>query len=206
MTDPYEALTYGARKVGFGERIGIAVVDLQRGFTQPEFPQGGSQLVVSATEATSILLDASRACDIPVVTCAMGYQSESDMPKWKIEAMYGGSFFVGSEGLEIDPRVYDPDYDYYIIKSSPSIFFATPAQPFFVKKCVDTVIVCGCMTSGCVRASVIDAFSHGYRVIIPRECVGDIGKEAHDANLLDIERRYADVIPMQEVLECISSG
>ena len=62
------------------------------------------------------------------------------------------------------------------------------------------------MTSGCVRASVIDAFSHGYRVIVPRECVGDIGKEAHDANLLDIERRYADVISMQEVLEFITSG
>ena len=104
MTDPYQALSYGARKVGFGERIGIAVVDLQRGFTQPEFPQGGSQLVVSATEATSILLDASRARDIPVVTCAMGYQSESDMPKWKIEAMYGGSFFVGSEGWKLIPE------------------------------------------------------------------------------------------------------
>ena len=74
MTDPYQSLSYGARKVGFGERIGIAVVDLQRGFTQPEFPQGGSHLVVSATEASSILLDASRARDIPVVTCAMGYQ------------------------------------------------------------------------------------------------------------------------------------
>ena len=135
MTDPYRTLSYGARKVGFGERIGIAVVDLQRGFTQPEFPQGGSELVVSATEATSILLDASRTRDTPVVTCAMGYQSESDMPKWKIEAMYGGSFFVGSEGLEIDPRVYDPDYDYYIVKSAPSIFRHTGATVLCKEMC-----------------------------------------------------------------------
>ena len=80
------------------------------------------------------MLDVARVCGIPIVTCATGYQSESDMPKWKIEGMYGGSFFVGSEGLEIDPRVYDPDYDNYIVKSAPSIFFATPAPPFFVKK------------------------------------------------------------------------
>ena len=98
MTDPYQALSYGARKVGFGERVGIAVVDLQRGFTQSEFPQGGSPLVVSATEATSILLDVARVRGIPIVTCAMGYQSEGDMPKWKIEGMYGGSFLLAAKG------------------------------------------------------------------------------------------------------------
>lgn len=203
MKDPYKTLSYGARAVGFGKKIGIAVVDLQRGFTEPEFPQGGCQLVESATIATGQLLKEARLKDIPVATCAMGYQSERDMPKWKIEAMYGGSFFAGSEGLEIDPRVYERDYDLYIVKSAPSIFFSTPAHSFFIKQLVDTVIVCGCMTSGCVRASVVDAFSHGWRVIVPRECVGDVGMDAHEANLLDIERRYADVVSLDDALRAI---
>ncbi|RYG96144.1 MAG: isochorismatase family protein, partial [Alphaproteobacteria bacterium] len=84
--------------------------------------------------------------------------------------------------------------DVVLMKSAPSIFFATPAAAILTKERVDTVIVTGCITSGCVRASINDAFSLGFRVMVPHDCVGDHDQAAHDQNLRDVERRYADVI------------
>ena len=92
-----------------------------------------------------------------------------------------------------------------MIKSAPSIFFATPVHRYFTRHNVDTVIVCGCMTAGCVRASVVDSFSYGWRTIVPEECVGDVDQGPHDANLLDIRRRYADVLPLEEVMAYIEA-
>ena len=80
------------------------------------------------------------------------------------------------------------------MKTAPSIFFATPAAAILTRERVDTVIVTGCITSGCVRASVIDAFSLGFRVMVPHDCVGDHDQAAHDQNLKDVDRRYADII------------
>ena len=78
-------------------------------------------------------------------------------------------------------------------KGAPSIFFNTPAAAFFAKNRVDTMIVTGCITSGCVRASIVDSFSLGFRTIVPEDCVGDHELAPHQDNLRDVERRYADV-------------
>ncbi|MFQ5466674.1 MAG: isochorismatase family protein, partial [Kiloniellaceae bacterium] len=85
------------------------------------------------------------------------------------------------------------DYDVAVCKTGPSIFFQTPVMPFFVKERVDTVIVTGCVTSGCIRASVIDAFQFGFRTIVPEDCVGDHEEQPHNDNLRDVGRRYCDV-------------
>lgn len=203
MSGAYEQLTYGKRAVGFGRRPGIAVVDLQLGFTDSSFPMGGRPLVESATVNTATLLRAARPRGVPVVACAMAFKDASDMPHWKIPAMYEGSFFHGHPAVELDPRIHDPGHDLKITKFAPSIFFSTPAHMYLTRHEVDTVIICGCMTAGCVRASIVDAFSHGWRVIVPRECVGDVDQAPHDANLLDVQRRYADVLPLAEVLNYI---
>jgi maleamate amidohydrolase len=89
------------------------------------------------------------------------------------------------------------------MKSAPSIFFATPAAAILTKERVDTVIVTGCITSGCIRASVIDAFSLGFRVMVPHDCVGDHDVVAHNQNLNDVERRYADVIDGAAAVDAI---
>ena len=81
-----------------------------------------------------------------------------------------------------------------LTKTAPSIFFGTPAGAILTREGVDTVIVTGCITSGCVRASIIDAFSLGFRVQVPEDCVGDHDEVAHDQNLTDVGRRYADII------------
>lgn len=200
MIDAYREMGFGKRAVGFGERPAVVVVDLQRAYIEPQFEMGGSDLVELAVQNTARLLAVARDKRIPIATCAMAYQSVADMPHWKITAMYNGDFFHGSPGVEIDPRVYDRAYDFKVTKTGPSIFFATPVHAFFIKHKVDTVIVCGCNTSGCIRASVIDSFAHGWRTIVARECVGDVDRGPHDANLLDIERRYADILPVDDVI------
>ena len=94
----------------------------------------------------------------------------------------------------MDDAVIDTTYDYVLRKSAPSVFFQTPLVGFLTKHRVDTVLVTGCVTSGCIRASVIDAFSFGYRTIVVEDCCGDPGEAEHAANIKDMERRYADII------------
>ena len=153
--DTYQDIGYGAMEIGFGERPGILVVDLQTGFTQPQFPMGGCSLVHRAVENTARVLEAARAARVPVANCYTAYHSERDMPYWKI-APVRENFFEGDPCTEMEPRTSDPDYDYILQKSGPSIFFQTPVTAFLTKHGVDTTIVVGCMTSGCIRASVID--------------------------------------------------
>lgn len=200
MSDLYKEIGFDANKIGFGERPGIAVVDFQRGFTEPEYPLGGRPMVVNAVENTAKLLEVARRGNIPVATCYTAYSSARDAPWWKIPPVVN-DFHHGHPSVELDPRIYDPDYDVVYCKTGPSIFFQTAITQFFIKERVDTVIVAGCNTSGCIRASVIDAFSYGYRVIIPEPCVGDVEEGPHKANLTDVGRRYADVTSLDEVLD-----
>ena len=200
MTDAYTERSYGGRDVGFGNKPAVAVVDFQRAYVDNSYPMGGSVLINNAIENTARLLQLARSKQIPVASCAMAFKSEADMPYWKIPAMYNGDFFHGSKGVELDRRIYDAGYDFMVYKYAPSIFFSSAVPTYFNKQGVDTVIVCGCLTSGCIRASVIDSFSHGWRTIVPEECVGDVEQTAQDANLQDIQRRYADVLPLKKVL------
>ena len=91
------------------------------------------------------------------------------------------------------------------MKTGASIFFQTPIVQFFTKERVDTVIVVGCNTSGCIRASVIDAFSYGYRVVVPEPCVGDVEEQPHWDNLRDVGRRYADIVELDDVIAYIEN-
>ena len=197
----YEQRGYGTRPVGFGEKPGIVVVDLQRAFTDPSFSTGGAPLVRRAVENTARLLKAARTAGVPVACCYMAYHSARDALLWKVAGI--AELTDGSPGAELDPLISDPAYDYVLRKSSPSIFFNTPAAGFFAKNRVDTVIVTGCITSGCVRASIVDSFSHGFRTLVPEDCVGDHDIEPHKANLRDVERRYADITTADEAIRQI---
>lgn len=199
----YRERGYGMREIGFGEKPGIAVVDLQRAFTDPAFPTGGAPLVRRAVENTARLLKVARAAGVPVAACYMGYHSERDAPHWKVAGI--GDLREGETGTELDPLIADPSYDYVLRKSAPSIFFNTPAASFFAKNRVDTMIVTGCITSGCVRASIVDSFSLGFRTLVPEDCVGDHDSEPHEDNLRDVERRYADVTTCDAVIAQIEA-
>lgn len=198
-TDKYAALGFGAARIGFGERPAVAVVDFQAGFTDPRFPLGGSAQVAAAVERTVELLAAARAARAPVIHCYTVFCGPQDAPHWKIPSVVE-LFRHGHPSTALDARVFDRDYDIVVQKTGPSLFFQTPAISALVKQRVDTVIVAGCNTSGCVRATIVDAFSFGFRVAVPHECCGDVEDGPHWDNLRDVGRRYADVVTLPETI------
>jgi maleamate amidohydrolase len=199
MSDAYKEIGFEGAPIGFGERPGIAVVDFQAGFTDPAFPLGGRPLVLRAVENSAKLLKAARAARLPVASCYIAYTSARDAPHWKVPPI-PETFHHGHPSTALDPRIHDRAYDVVFAKTGPSIFFQTPLIQYFVKERVDTVIVVGCNTSGCIRASVIDAFSYGFRVAVPEDCVGDVEEGPHHDNLRDVGRRYADVVTLDQTL------
>ena len=103
--------------------------------------------------------------------------------------------------MEIDPRLGRQPEETVVDKKYASAFFGTALASTLRALEVDTVLVAGCTTSGCVRASVVDALQHGFRPIVPHACVGDRAEEPHRANLLDIHGKYGDVVELREALE-----
>jgi maleamate amidohydrolase len=192
MSDIYAQRGYGAQAQGFGAKPAVVVVDFQRGFIDPAFPMGGAPMVDEAVNNTVPLIEAAKRAGLPVIACVNGYHSRRAAPHWKALPVF--DLLAGTEQVELDPRIAAAGPDVVLMKSAPSIFFGTAAAAILTRERVDTVIVTGCITSGCVRASVIDAFSLGFRVMVPRDCVGDHDQAAHDQNLKDVERRYADII------------
>ena len=200
MSDAYEDIGYGDREIGFGKTPGIVVVDFQRAFTDRQFEFGNCDLVHRAVENTTKVLEVARRAGVPVANCYTAYHSERDMPHWKIGPVHE-VFYYGHPCTEIEPKTSDPDHDFIFCKTGPSIFFNTPASTLFAKHGVDTMIVTGCMTSGCIRASIIDSFSLGYRTMVPEDCVGDAEEGPHRDNLRDVGRRYADIMDSTQVID-----
>jgi maleamate amidohydrolase len=176
------------------------VVDFQKGFTDAASPLGRSSHVQRAVDNTVTLIGEARRRGIPIASCNVAWQSRDDMAYWKIASLYDGSFFHGHPHTEIDPRIADPDYIFEFTKTAPSIFFQTPIHAWLTKHCIDTTIITGCTTSGCVRSSIVDSFSYGYRTVVPEDCCGDQNEEAHWSNLRDVGRRYADVTTLADVI------
>lgn len=198
--DQFEKAGYGNTNIGFGDRCAVLVIDFQRGFTDPASPMGQSAHVQRAVDNTAKLLDAAKAHGVPIASCRVAWNGRDDMSYWKISSLYDGSFFNGHPMTEIDPRIADPDNIFEFTKTAPSIFFRTPLATWLTKLNVDTTIITGCTTSGCVRASIVDSFSYGYRTIVPEECCGDMDEGPHHDNLRDVGRRYADVTTLADVL------
>jgi maleamate amidohydrolase len=204
VSDKYTAVGYSGLGIEPGRRPAVLVVDFQVAFTDPRYALGGLPMIHAAAERTAALLGLARRRGLPVAKCYTAYESERDMPLWKIPAVRN-EFRYGHPCTAIDPRVHDGSYDFTFCKNAPSIFFNTPLVTFLVKHEVDTVIVTGCTTSGCVRASIVDAFSWGYRVLVPEECTGDAEEGPHRDNLRDVGRRYAEVRPTTEVERYLST-
>jgi maleamate amidohydrolase len=192
-------------RVGFGRRAAVVVVDLQTGFTDPACPVGGD--LDDAVAATGRVLEVARGRGLPIAFTVIAFQLGTlDAEPW-LRKMPGLRELVeGTKWCEIDPRL-DPRPDELVVrKRAASGFFGTPLATFLAASDVDTVVVTGCVTSGCVRATVIDAVSHGYRTIVPEECVGDRAQGPHEWNLFDIDAKYADVEPVERVLDQLGAA
>lgn len=192
MPDIYAQRGYGARPQGFGEKPAVVVVDFQKGFTDAAFPMGSAPMVQTAVASTVRVMRAAKSAGAPVIACVIAFDGKAAAPHWKVDPVL--DLIAGTTACELDPRIAAEKPDVVLEKTAPSLFFGTPAGAILTRQRVDTVIVTGCITSGCVRASIIDAFSLGFRVQVPKDCVGDHDQAAHDQNLADVGRRYADII------------
>jgi maleamate amidohydrolase len=188
-------------RIGFGARPALLVVDMQIGFTDPEkSPLAGK--LSSQVAAIRELLPMVRRGRWPVIFTAVGYnpKGQADAGLWAHKVPSLRLLKLGSDLVEIDPRLpVEPD-DLVITKQYASAFFATHLASTLTALAVDTLLVTGATTSGCVRASVVDAMSHGFRPIIVVEGVGDRASEPHEANLFDIDNKYGDVVTLAEAI------
>lgn len=190
-------------RVGFGARPAILVVDFFRGMTDPESPLGAN--MDAAVEAAARLLDAGRAKGVPIAHTTVIYSkgcADGGVFLKKIPSLR--YMEEGSGWSAFDERVKPLPGEHVIVKKHQSAFFGTHLAPLLNHLGVDTLIVAGCTTSGCVRASCFDAQAYGFRTIVARECVTDRSNAAHEANLFDIDAKSADVEPLERVLEYLA--
>jgi nicotinamidase-related amidase len=196
--DVYAERGFGGRQ-GAGERPCLLVIDMNYGFTDPS-----SSLYCEtdgAVAAIAQLLDAARETDVPVVFTTLEYDEGGKRVAKAFLAKSPGllALVPGSRWPQIDARIAPRDDETVLLKLFASGFFGTPLQALLTANGCDTVIVTGASTSGCVRATVVDALQHGFRVVVPREAVADRAPGAHDAALTDIDAKYGDVLPVDEV-------
>lgn len=203
ILDGYRAKGLAGR-VGFGRRPAVIVVDFIVGFTDESSPLA-SDLAQELT-ATSELLTAARDRSLPVFFTTTAYDAEmSEAGLFPLKVPSLRTLIRGSRWVEIDPRLNRHPAERLIEKCYASAFFGTPLADELQAAEVDTLIVTGCTTSGCVRATVVDALQHGFRAIVPKECVGDRSPEQHAANLVDIDGKYGDVVSLTDVIDYFDS-
>jgi nicotinamidase-related amidase len=188
--------------VTLGSSPAVLVVDFSCGFTDPECALGSD--LTAPVEATKRLLDAARAKGLPVLFTTIGYEpSLRDGGLWLQKAPALGELKVGGPWVEIDPRLERREDETIVLKKGASAFFGTNLVAILTSQRVDSAILCGATTSGCIRATAIDLLQYGFPTIVPRECVGDRAQAPHDANLFDIEAKYADVVSLEDALAYI---
>ncbi|WP_281393667.1 isochorismatase family protein [Streptomyces bathyalis] len=196
----YERAGFGA-PVRRGSSPALVVVDLTRGFTEDSYPSGAD--LTDVVEATATLVEAARAAHVPVIWTAIAYtraEAEGHSVTWLDKAHGMRALVEGSQAVALDPRLPRAPEDQLIVKKGASAFFGTSLAATLVALGCDTVLACGATTSGCVRATVVDAVQSGFPVLVPQECAGDRAQGPHDAALFDIQAKYGDVVPLSEAL------
>ena len=204
MAEDHQETTEDYRRKGFMNRSGygtkpaLLVVDFIYGFTDPTTPLGGDfskELAVTAD-----LLETFRAAQLPIVYTTIAYEPGFEdggvfvkkVPSLKI-------LEVGSKMVDVDNRIRPRPDEYVALKKYASAFFDTDVDAYLKPRSVDTIIMTGCTTSGCIRASAIDSMQYGYLTVVVEEGVGDRAQGPHDANLFDIDAKYGDVVSVDEV-------
>jgi maleamate amidohydrolase len=193
----------GAR-AGLGPRPAVLVVDMTRAFVEDRFPLGCAKTGEPCAQAIRCLLDVARPLGVPVIyTCYGPFATAAEWGRWldKGTAAEPDSPMRSPEAHEIVDLLEPGPGDVVVTKAKPSAFFGTQLASLLTWHRVDTTIVTGMTTSGCVRATVVDAFSHNYRVVVPLECAADRSDVSHQINLFDMDMKYADVVPLAEVLD-----
>jgi len=192
------------RRFGFGRKPALVNVDLQNAYTRPREFVTAYETDPRQIEYVNALARLCRRHGLPVIWTHVAYRdSGEDCGVWGTRSDTPDSLQnvkAGSRRAALDDRCEIDPYDIVINKRMASAFFETNLGSLFTFHRIDTVIVTGGSTSGCVRATVVDSLSRSFRTIVPEECVADKHESPHFANLYDMSLKYADVLPIAEVL------
>lgn len=199
------AADHAYRRAGIGQglewgaRPAVLVIDFSTGFTDGGCSFGAD--LDREVAATARLLSVAREKGLPVVFTTIGYgSSRAEAGLWGRKMPALAELALDGPWVEIDPRLGRTDEEPIVVKKGASGFFGTNLDAILVSQGVDTVVLCGATTSGCVRATAIDLMQHGWPAVVPRECVGDRAQAPHEANLFDIQAKYGDVVSLDEAL------
>jgi len=192
-------------KIGFGERPALMIIDMIKGFTDPSMPLGAP--LESQIEAQRPLLEVAHQRDIPVIFSTVIYEEEDikDAGVWALKQTGARTLTAGSEAVKIDPRLGLQPRDIVLMKKYASCFYGTDLVARLNSRRIDTLIITGCTTSGCVRATAVDAVQNGFRPMVVREAVGDRSVAAHEQSLFDLNAKYADVVSLDETLQYLKT-
>lgn len=193
------------QKLGFGQRPALLVVDMAKAFTNPAMPLGAK--LDSQIEAIQLLLRAAHDRGAPVIFSTVSYEDENlkDAGIFGMKQKGSATLRAGTEGVQIDSRLDFRPADSLLVKKYASCFFGTDLVSRLLVRGIDTLIITGCTTSGCVRASAVDACQNGFRPMVVREAVGDRSLAAHEQSLFDLNAKYADVVSLEETLQYLDS-
>lgn len=186
---------------GLGRRPALLLVDLIVGFTDPECALGSEAGDVVA--ANGRLLEAFRDKGLPVAFTTVVYHDERQARVFRDRVPALNLLEPGSRWVQVDPRLRPAPGEAVVEKQWASGFFKTTLDEYLRNAGVDSLVVTGLTTSGCVRATAVDGLQHDYKVVVPREAVGDRNPEAHRANLFDLNAKYADVLDLEQVFDLI---
>jgi nicotinamidase-related amidase len=191
--------------IGFGERPALIIIDMATAFTDETAALGSN--LDSQIAAIVPVLAAARARDIPIFFSTVRYDDRQmrDAGLWALKQKGLATLTVGTDGWKIDKRLDFRETDTLLIKKYASCFFGTDLGTRLTADRVDTLIVTGCTTSGCVRATSVDAVQYGFRPIVVREAVGDRSASAHVQSLFDLNAKYADVVGLEDALQYLTT-
>lgn len=187
-----------------GTHPAIVVVDFSRGFTEPQFPTGADLTLEVA--AARRLVDAARTVGAPVIFTTIVYEPGEDQTlAWLRKAPGLYVLQRNSELVDIDPRLSPRPDERVVEKKGASAFYGTDLEQHLASLGVDTVVLAGATTSGCIRASAVDAVQGNFGVLVVRDAVGDRAAGPHEANLFDIQAKYGDVISIDDAVEYLET-
>lgn len=199
--DIYQRQGFGGT-IGLGQRAALLIVDFVNGFADPGRFGGGN--IAPAIARTATLLDDMRARHLPIVFTRVVYAddgSDGGVFTRKVPSLL--TLTESSAPSQIVPELVPAPGEYILRKRQPSAFFETNLASWLIGQRVDTVLVTGCTTSGCVRASAVDCMGYNFRTIVVTDCVGDRAIAPHEANLFDLGQKYADLMTADEAIAAI---
>ena len=188
---------------GLGQRPALVLVDIIKGFTDPDCPLGS--VADDVVEANRKLLAAFRKKALPVFFTTVIYHDDSQARVFRDRIPALELLKPGSHWVEVDPRLAPVEGERVVEKQWASGFFKTDLDESLRSLGVDSLVVTGLTTSGCVRATAVDGLQYDYKVVVPGEAVGDRNPDAHQANLFDLNAKYADVLDLRSVLSMIEA-